>query len=122
MPSSRWSQAPRSWVLFVLVTIVPFVALSWLTFVLVEKDRNRDRESDRGAFKTPTLRDVARTAPYMHDGSLPTLEDVVDHYDRGGTPNPTLDRLVRPIGLSAGEKRELVAFLRSLTGRIQDGS
>jgi cytochrome c peroxidase len=81
-----------------------------------------DGESDRGAFKTPTLRDVARTAPYMHDGSLPTLEDVVDHYDRGGTPNPTLDRLVRPIGLSAGEKRELVAFLRSLTGRIQDGS
>jgi len=78
------------------------------------------REEDRGAFKTPTLRDVALTAPYMHDGSLATLADVVDHYDRGGAPNQALDRLIQPIGLSVEEKLSLVAFLRSLTGRIQD--
>jgi cytochrome c peroxidase len=79
------------------------------------------RPEDRGAFKTPTLRDVARTAPYMHDGSLDTLEAVIDHYDRGGRPNPALDPLVQPIGLSAPEKRALAAFLRALNGRIQEG-
>jgi cytochrome c peroxidase len=72
------------------------------------------REPDRGAFKTPTLREVARTAPYMHDGSLATLEAVVDFYDGGGRPNPNLDADVRPIGLAADERRALVAFLRSL--------
>jgi cytochrome c peroxidase len=72
------------------------------------------RESDRGAFKTPTLREVARTVPYMHDGSLATLEAVVDFYDKGGRPNPNLDPDIRPIGLTANEKRALVAFLRTL--------
>jgi cytochrome c peroxidase len=76
--------------------------------------------ADRRAFKTPTLREVARTAPYMHDGSIATLEDVVDHYDRGGSPDETLDKEIRPLGLSAADKRALVAFLRSLSGRIDD--
>ena len=79
------------------------------------------RAQDRGAFKTPTLREVALTAPYMHDGSLATLEDVVDYYDRGGNPNPGLHPAIRPLRLSAEEKRALVAFLFSLTGRIQEG-
>jgi len=69
----------------------------------------------------PTLREVARTAPYMHDGSLATLEDVVDYYDRGGNANPGLDEDVRPLHLSAEEKLALVAFLRSLSGSIRDG-
>jgi cytochrome c peroxidase len=77
---------------------------------------------DRGAFKTPTLREVARTAPYMHDGSLQTLEDVVEHYDRGGGPNPTLDPALKPLHLTAPEKRALVAFLRALSGIVTDSS
>lgn len=79
------------------------------------------RDSDRGAFKTPTLREVARTAPFMHDGSLPTLEEVVDFYDRGGNSNPHLDPAMRPLGLSAAEKRALVGFLRALSGRVSAG-
>jgi cytochrome c peroxidase len=71
---------------------------------------------DMGAFKTPSLRNVARTAPYMHDGSLATLEEVIAHYDDGGTPNPSLDEEVRPLRLTAAEKRRLIAFLEALTG------
>ena len=67
---------------------------------------------DRGAFKTPTLREIARTAPYMHDGSLATLEDVVEHYDRGGTPNPQLDEEIFPLKLTAEEKADLITFLK----------
>lgn len=76
--------------------------------------------SDRRAFKTPTLREVARTAPYMHDGSIATLDDVVDHYDRGGAADPSLSKEIRPLDLSADDKRALVAFLRSLSGRIDE--
>jgi cytochrome c peroxidase len=79
------------------------------------------REPDRGAFRTPTLREVARTAPYMHDGSLATLEDVIEFYDQGGRPNPALDPKIRPLGLTADEKAAVVAFLRSLTGELQEG-
>lgn len=71
---------------------------------------------DAGAFKTPTLRDLTVRAPYMHDGSIATLEDVVAFYDAGGVPNPTLDRRMRPLRLTAAESRELVAFLRTLSG------
>lgn len=60
--------------------------------------------------------------PYMHDGSLATLEDVVEHYDRGGNANPGLDSILRPIGLSLDDKRALVAFLRALSGTVQEGS
>ena len=80
------------------------------------------KPADRGAFKTPTLREVARTAPYMHDGSLPTLEAVVDYYDRGGNANPGLDTILRPLRLTVEDKRALVAFLRALSGRVQDRS
>jgi cytochrome c peroxidase len=73
---------------------------------------------DRGAFKTPTLRQVAQTAPYMHDGSLPSLEAVVDFYDRGGKPNPHVDPLIQPLRLTLQEKEALVEFLRSLSGRV----
>ena len=68
------------------------------------------------AFKTPTLRDVALRAPYMHDGSVATLEAVIDLYDRGGIERPSRSELVRPLGLTDGEKSDLAAFLRSLTG------
>ncbi len=74
-------------------------------------------EADLGAFRTPSLRDVARTAPYMHDGSIPTLARVVAFYNDGGRRNPHLDDLVRPLHLAAGEQRDLVAFLEALTGR-----
>lgn len=74
------------------------------------------RPEDRGAFKTPTLREIERSAPYMHDGSLASIADVVDYYDRGGNRHALLDPEVRPIGLNASEKDALVAFLRALTG------
>jgi cytochrome c peroxidase len=73
------------------------------------------------AFKTPGLRQVAAAPPYMHDGSLPTLQAVVDFYNDGARPHAGLDTEIRPLGLSVPEKRALVAFLRSLTGRIQEG-
>jgi cytochrome c peroxidase len=73
---------------------------------------------DRGKFKTPSLRNVALTWPYMHDGSERTLTDVVEFYDRGGLPNPTLDIFISPLDLSAGEKQDLVAFMESLTGTM----
>ena len=79
------------------------------------------RKNDLGAFKTPTLRELSRTAPYMHDGSLRTLEEVVAFYDRGGDPNPFLDDDIRPLGLTVDEKRALVAFLRALTGSVREG-
>lgn len=74
-----------------------------------------DVGAGQGNFKTPTLREVARTAPYMHDGSLATLEDVINYYDRGGNPNPYLDVELHPLHLTAGEKGALAAFLRSLS-------
>jgi cytochrome c peroxidase len=76
----------------------------------------------KGAFKTPTLREVGRRGPYMHDGSLATLEDVVDYYDAGGNKNPYLDENIVPLHLSVAEKKALLAFLRNgLTGYIRDG-
>jgi len=78
-------------------------------------------DADLGAFKTPTLREIARTAPYMHDGSLATLEEVIDFYDGGGHANPYLDTQVRPLRLSEREKSALVAFLQALSGEITEG-
>ncbi|WP_374544427.1 cytochrome-c peroxidase [Rhodoblastus sp.] len=71
---------------------------------------------DRWAFKTPSLRNVASTAPYMHDGSIKTLPDVVDYYDRGGDDSPNKSSLISPLHLNAEEKQALVAFLGALTG------
>jgi cytochrome c peroxidase len=73
-------------------------------------------QADRGEFKTPTLRNVALTPPYMHDGSLTTLADVVDFYAGGGNSNPDLDKDMKPLHLSAQERADLVAFLESLNG------
>jgi cytochrome c peroxidase len=69
---------------------------------------------DMGAFKTPTVRDAARRAPYLHDGSEKTLESLIDFYDRGGGKDPNLDPLMVPLGLSQHEKSALVAFIRAL--------
>ncbi len=74
------------------------------------------RVEDRGRFKTPTLREVAATAPYMHDGSLATLEAVIDFYDKGGIANPQLDKDMKKLNLSARQKADLLAFLRALSG------
>jgi cytochrome c peroxidase len=70
----------------------------------------------RYAFKTPTLRDVARRSPYMHDGSISTLEAVIDLYDRGGIERPSRSDLIAPLGLSKDEKAELIDFLKTLNG------
>lgn len=67
---------------------------------------------DRGSFKTPTLREIARTAPYMHDGSLKTLEDVVEFYAKGGIKNPQLDEELTPLKLTKEQKADLVTFLK----------
>jgi cytochrome c peroxidase len=72
---------------------------------------------DIGAFKTPGLRDIALTAPYMHDGSEATLADVVTFYNKGGEPNPYLDGGIVPLNLTDQEKQDLVAFMESLTGQ-----
>jgi len=72
-------------------------------------------DADWGAFRTPSLRNSARTPPYMHDGSLATLEDVVEFYNAGGRPNPNLSPLIRPLFLDGYEKAALVAFLRALS-------
>jgi cytochrome c peroxidase len=73
------------------------------------------RESDQGRFKTPTLRGLTHTAPYMHDGSMPTLEEVVEFYNGGGGKNPYLDPIMKQLGLSKEEKTDLVAFLKALS-------
>jgi cytochrome c peroxidase len=84
--------------------------LSELGRFLVTKQAN-----DIGAFKTPTLRNVAVTGPYMHDGSLATLWDVMDHYNKGGVPNPNLDGGMQRLGLTEAEIDDMVAFLGTLT-------
>jgi cytochrome c peroxidase len=71
---------------------------------------------DIGAFKTPTLREVARTAPYTHDGRFKTLEEVVNFYNQGGVKNPHQDPLIIPLELTDEEKRDLVQFLHTLNG------
>jgi cytochrome c peroxidase len=71
---------------------------------------------DRWGYKTPSLRNVQLTAPYMHDGSKSSLEDVVNFYNKGGDDNPLKDPLLRPLGLSEIEKSALVSFLKTLTG------
>ncbi|HET6425595.1 MAG TPA: cytochrome c peroxidase [Planctomycetaceae bacterium] len=73
-------------------------------------------EADKGAFKTPTTRNVALSGPYMHDGSLKTLMDVVEHYAKGGTPNKWLSNKIVKIDLTPQEKQDLVAFMEACTG------
>jgi cytochrome c peroxidase len=74
------------------------------------------RSEDVGKFRAPTLRNIVLTAPYMHDGSLATLDDVIDHYAAGGRrDHPNKTRILRPFRLTESEKRDLIDFLRSLT-------
>jgi cytochrome c peroxidase len=73
---------------------------------------------DTGAFKTPTIRNVALTGPYMHDGSQKTLEEVVEWYAKGGHPNPHLDAKVKPLKLTNEDKADLVEFMRALSGDL----
>jgi cytochrome c peroxidase len=73
-------------------------------------------DKDRGAFKTPTIRNVVHTAPYMHDGSQKTLEEVVEWYDKGGHPNPHLSDKIKKLNLTDQEKTDLVEFMKSATG------
>jgi len=76
------------------------------------------RAVNKAAFKTPTLRDVAQRGPYMHDGSLATLPEVIAFYDRGGVANPSLSPEMARLDLSPAEQRDLVAFLEALSGEI----
>jgi cytochrome c peroxidase len=91
------------------------VASSGGRFADAGRYRVTRRQADLGAFRTPSLRNVEITAPYMHDGSLATLEEVIAFYDAGGRPNPNLSPLIRPLFLTDYEKDALVAFLRTLT-------
>ena len=98
--------------------------VAWRTGILTDVGRYQVTRAtaDRAAFKTPTLREISRTAPYMHDGSSATLDAVVDFYDAGGGRNAGLDPEIRPLNLSTAEKKDLIAFLGSLTGRIREGT
>ena len=73
---------------------------------------------DWGAFKTPTIRNVALSAPYMHDGSLKTLAETVEHYNKGGTPNKNLSDKVKKLNLNKKQVRDIVAFMKACTGRF----
>jgi cytochrome c peroxidase len=75
-------------------------------------------EADKGAFKTPTVRNVALSAPYMHDGSQETLEEVVEWYDKGGHKNPNLSDKIVPLKLTPQEKKDLVEFMKACTGEF----
>lgn len=79
------------------------------------RKRLTNNAEDDALFKVPTLRNVALTSPYMHDGSVPTLEEVIEHYSQGGESHPNRSKLVKPLYLTESEKEQLVAFLNSLT-------
>jgi cytochrome c peroxidase len=74
------------------------------------------RERDKFAFKTPTLRSILETAPYMHDGVFLNLEEAIEFLDKGGGANPNLSPLMKPLGLTQGENVDLLVFLEALTG------
>lgn len=78
--------------------------------------------SEHGAFKTPTLRNIAQTAPYMHDGSETTLREVVEFYNRGGVANPSLSQEIKPLNLTAAEVTDLIAFLEALSGDVTNAT
>lgn len=74
------------------------------------------KDEDKGAFKTPTLRDVSKHGPFMHDGSMKTLREVVEHYNKGGIPNPHLSSRIKPLNLTEDEVLALVKFMEALNG------
>lgn len=77
------------------------------------------KEEDRGRFKTPSLRGVAKTAPYMHDGSIKTLEEVIAFYSKGGNSNTHLDPALKPLNLTEREQADLLAFLKALSEEVK---
>ena len=79
-----------------------------------------ENPKDRWKYKTPTLRNISLTAPYMHDGAFKTLKEVIEFYNNGGVPNEDLDPLIKPLNLSDDEQGDLLAFLNSLTGSNVD--
>lgn len=87
----------------------------YITYADSGRIRFTNKEADRALFKVPTLRNVALTAPYMHDGSISSLEAVVDHYSSGGKQHRHKSHHIKPLNLNPGEKDQLVAFLQSLT-------
>ena len=86
----------------------------------IGREKITGKIKDRGKFKTPTLRHITRTAPYMHDGRFNTLEEVVDFYEEGGHPNPNLDPDMKPLKLTKTEKEDLIAFMGALTGDLPE--
>ena len=104
--------APGTSIQYDLAAVAPSSETPPNDLGLYEVSQNPD---DRWKFRTPTLRNVALTRPYMHNGSLSTLDEVVAFYNAGGVPNELLDPLLKPLHLKATERAELVAFLRSLT-------
>ena len=77
--------------------------------------RLTEKEADRAIFKVPTLRNIEVTGPYMHDGSIETLEDVLDHYSSGGKENPAKSPFIQPFSMSNKDKKDIINFLKSLT-------
>lgn len=102
------------------------LGVGWMASTKTFKDEGRwaiskdlgevGQAGDRGAFKTPTLREVTKHAPYMHDGSIPTLREVVEFYNRGGEKNPWLDPKIKPLNLTEAEIDALVALMQALEG------
>jgi cytochrome c peroxidase len=86
----------------------------YLDYIDPGRFRLTNKEEDIAVFKTPSLRNVGFTAPYMHDGSFTTLEDVIVHYNLGGVNHPNKSKLIKPLGLSESEIRDLKAFLLTL--------
>ncbi|MFC2103406.1 cytochrome-c peroxidase [Bacteroidota bacterium] len=76
-----------------------------------------NKEDDRGKFRTPTLRDISRSSPYMHNGSLKGIDALIDFYNKGGIPNQYQNPIIKPLHLNKEEKADLKSFLRSLTGK-----
>lgn len=85
------------------------------TYADIGRERLTSDPADRYHYKTPSLRNVGVTAPYMHNGRMATLEEVVEHYDQGGVPHGYADELIEPLGLESFEKKALIAFLHTLT-------
>ena len=89
-----------------------------MTYEDIGRKRLTGEDADRARFKVPSLRNVAVTAPYMHDGTLKDLDEVIDHYSSGGHPHDNKDDRVRSLDLSPREKKEIKAFLMTLTDSI----
>jgi cytochrome c peroxidase len=98
------------------VSVVPTVSFETAAANDLGRYEATGRSEDRWLFRVPTLRNVALTQPYMHDGSFPDLGSVIAWYNRGGVPHPGLDPRIRPLNLTDPQIAELLAFLESLTG------